>query len=128
MPLNNLIVRFQWCYGEAPFIGIAPRSTQARNGSTWLGPIYGLNKTNLHTYAKLNCLNKNCLTKLSSLKNMFFIVQVQFLLAFKLRTYAKQNCLKQNCFWHWNCTHTKLNCLTLNCFEIQLCVKNLYLY
>ena len=32
------------------------------------GPIYRLNRTKLHTYAKLNCLNKNCLSKLNSLK------------------------------------------------------------
>ena len=32
------------------------------------GPIYGLSRTKLHTYAKLNCLNKNCLTKRNSLK------------------------------------------------------------
>ena len=32
------------------------------------GPIYGLDRTELHTYVKLNCLNKNCLTKLNSLK------------------------------------------------------------
>ena len=28
------------------FIAIAPRSTLPRRGSTWLGPIYGLNRTN----------------------------------------------------------------------------------
>ena len=27
-------------------IAIAPRSTQAQRGSTWYGPIYGLNRTN----------------------------------------------------------------------------------
>ena len=32
------------------------------------GPINGLNRTRLCTYAKLNCLNYNCLTKLNSLK------------------------------------------------------------
>ena len=39
MTLNNLMVRFQWCcsFGDAehPFITIAPRSSLARNGSTW---------------------------------------------------------------------------------------------
>ena len=53
---------------EHPFIAFAPRSTLAWNGSTWYAPIYGLNRTKLHIYAKLNCLNKNCLTKLNSLK------------------------------------------------------------
>ena len=50
MTLNNLIVRFQWCwsFGDAEhlFIDIAPRSTVARNGSIWSRPIYGLNRTN----------------------------------------------------------------------------------
>ena len=36
---------------EHPFIAIAPRSTLARSGSTWFGPIYGLNRTKLRTYA-----------------------------------------------------------------------------
>ena len=31
---------------DHPFIAIAPRSTLAWNGSTWLGPICGLNRTN----------------------------------------------------------------------------------
>ena len=31
---------------EHPFIAISRRSTLARNGSTWYGPIYGLNRTN----------------------------------------------------------------------------------
>ena len=44
-----------WGNAEHPFIASAPWSTQARNGSTWYGPIYGLNITKLHTYAKLNC-------------------------------------------------------------------------
>ena len=30
---------------EYPFTAIAPRSTLARSGSTWWGPIYGLNRT-----------------------------------------------------------------------------------
>ena len=38
------------------------------------------------TYAKLNCLNSNCLTKL----------EIEILLILKLCTYAKLNCLKQN--------------------------------
>ena len=42
---------------EHPFIAIAPKSTLARRGSTWYGPIYGLNRTKLHTYAKLNCFD-----------------------------------------------------------------------
>ena len=41
---------------EYPVIAIAPRSTLARSGSTWKGPIYGSNRTKLCTYAKLNCL------------------------------------------------------------------------
>ena len=43
-------------------------------GPLWLGMvtpdkglIYGLNRTRLHTYAKLNCLNLNSLTELSGL-------------------------------------------------------------
>ena len=43
-----------------PFIAIAPRSTRARSGSTWQGPIYGSNRTQLCTFAKLNCLKKSC--------------------------------------------------------------------
>ena len=35
-----------------PSITIAPRSSLARNGSTWSGPIYGSNKTKLRTYVK----------------------------------------------------------------------------
>ena len=39
MTLNNLMVRFQWCWSfggcKQPFIAIAPRSTLAQNGSTW---------------------------------------------------------------------------------------------
>ena len=31
---------------EHSFIAIAPSSTLARRGSSWLGPIYGLNRTN----------------------------------------------------------------------------------
>ena len=53
---------------EYPFIAIAPRSTLDRNGSTWYGPIYVLNRTKpwfqeftvfafkLGIYAKLNYL------------------------------------------------------------------------
>ena len=41
---------------EYPFISTAPRSTLARSGSTYEGPIYGSNRTKLCTYAKLNCL------------------------------------------------------------------------
>ena len=41
---------------EHLLIAIAPRSTLARSGSTWLGPIYGSNRTKLRTYAKLNYL------------------------------------------------------------------------
>ena len=44
-------------YKEHPFIVFAPRSTLAWNGSTWQGPIYGLNITKLHYYAKLNFVN-----------------------------------------------------------------------
>ena len=41
---------------EYPFITIAPRWTLAQSGSTWEGPMYGLNRTKLCTYAKYNCL------------------------------------------------------------------------
>ena len=41
---------------EYLFIAIVPRSTLARSGSTWWGPIYGSNRTVL--YAKLNCWNR----------------------------------------------------------------------
>ena len=50
MTLNILMVRFQWWWSFEecgyPFIAIAPRSTLAQRGSTWLGPIYGLNRIN----------------------------------------------------------------------------------
>ena len=39
---------------------IAPRFTLALSGSTWLSSIYGLNRSKLRTYAKLNCLKWNC--------------------------------------------------------------------
>ena len=64
---------------EYPFIAIAPRSIRAWSGSTWLGPIYALNRTKLRTYAKLNCLKWNCFWHWNS-------------------TNAKLNCLKYNCF------------------------------
>ena len=102
MTQNNLIMRFQWCWGfvecGASFIDVAPRSTLSRNGS-----IYGINRSKLHLCAKLNCLNKNCLIKLNSLKQKWFR-QLNSVLTFKLRTYAKRNCLKWKCLWHWNCT------------------------
>ena len=41
---------------EYAFIAITPWSTLAQSGSTWEGPIYGSNRTKLHTYAKLNYL------------------------------------------------------------------------
>ena len=56
---------------EYPFIAIAPRSTLARSGNTWLDPIYGLNKTKRCTYANLSCLkwnyfrNLNCVLMLN---------------------------------------------------------------
>ena len=87
MALTNLMVRFLWC--------------------TWLGPIYGLNRTKLHAYAKLNCLNKNYLNKLNCLKEKCFW-QIMYL-NLNLRTYAKLNSLKWKCLWHWKCTYTKLN-------------------
>ena len=37
-----LVLEF-WGMRSTPFIAIDPRSILARNGSTWLGPIYGLN-------------------------------------------------------------------------------------
>ena len=62
--LNNLMVSLQWCQSlgnaEYPFIAIALRSILALSGSTWSGPIYGLNRTKLCTYAKLNCLKWSC--------------------------------------------------------------------
>ena len=36
-----------------PFIAIAPRSTLALSGSTWLHSIYGSNKTKQYIYADL---------------------------------------------------------------------------
>ena len=42
---------------EYLFIAIPLGSTLARCGNTWWGPVYGLNRTKLRTYAKLNCLN-----------------------------------------------------------------------
>ena len=42
---------------EHLFIAIASRSTLARRGCTWYGPIYGLNRTKLHTYARTVWLN-----------------------------------------------------------------------
>ena len=41
---------------STPFIAIAPKSTL----TGVLAPIYGLIRTNLHTYAKLNCLKEIC--------------------------------------------------------------------
>ena len=40
-----------WSFGKAenPFTAITPESTLAWSGSTWLGPIYGPNKTKLCT-------------------------------------------------------------------------------
>ena len=45
---------------EYPFIAISPRYTLVQSSNTWLGPIYGSNRTKLHTYAKLNSLKWNC--------------------------------------------------------------------
>ena len=36
-------------------------------GPLWPG-LVATDKTKLHTYAKLNCLNENCLTKVNSFK------------------------------------------------------------
>ena len=41
---------------EYPFSAIASRSTPARSGGTWSGPIYELNTTKLRNYAKPNWL------------------------------------------------------------------------
>ena len=49
---------------EHPFIAIAPWSTLVTRNRAL---IYGLNRTKLRTYAKLNCL-----TKLNSLKKKCF--------------------------------------------------------
>ena len=46
---------------EYPFIVIAPRSTLAWSGSTLFSATYGLDRTKLCAYAKLNCLKSNCL-------------------------------------------------------------------
>ena len=35
-----------WGMRSTPSIAIAPRSTLAQRGSTWYGPIYGLNRNN----------------------------------------------------------------------------------
>ena len=40
---------------EHLFIGITPKSTRTWSGSTWLGSIYGSNRTKLCTYLKLDC-------------------------------------------------------------------------
>ena len=47
-----------WVLGNALYLfnAIARRSTLARSGSTWEGPIYLSNKTKLCPYPKLNCL------------------------------------------------------------------------
>ena len=39
-----------WAMQSTPFIATASRTTLAQNGRTWLGPIYGLNRTKLHTF------------------------------------------------------------------------------
>ena len=51
---------------EYPFIAIVPRSTVAQSGSSWWGPIYGLNRTKLHTYAKLNYMKWICFDMLTA--------------------------------------------------------------
>ena len=74
-----------WGKAEYPFIAIAPRSTLADNGSTWESPIYGLDKTTLCTYVKLNCLKYNsfniktaylCKTELFEIELLIFIKSI----------------------------------------------------
>ena len=70
---------------ECPFIAITPRSTLARCGSTWLGPIYGSNRTKLCTYAKLNCLKLNCFDiQLFGLHQLFYQL-FAFFISWRLR-------------------------------------------
>ena len=89
------------------------------------GPIDGLNRTKLQTYAKLNCLNKICLT----VKLEIEIFRQLNRLTFKLRAYAKLNYLK----WNWNFT-LELYLYLTDLFNIELfwrlttCKQNLYLY
>ena len=45
-----------WRNAEYLFIAIIPRSTLAQSASTWLSPIFELNRTKQCAYAKLNCL------------------------------------------------------------------------
>ncbi len=98
-----------WGMQSAPSLP-SPRSTLTWNGNTWLGPIYGSNRTKLHTYAKLNCLKWNYLCMLNlvvwnrtvfdieTVLTLNWIVWNRTVLTFKLRTYDKLNCLKWNCF------------------------------
>ena len=91
LTLNILMAKFQWCwsFGERRAAG----STLARS--------IGSNRTKLHTYAKLNCLNLNRIVRLNWIAwSRNFSWQLNFVLTFKLRTYAKRNCSKWNCFWH----------------------------
>ena len=102
--LNNLMVRFQWCwsFGEcgAPFPFYHPQVHS--------GPIYGLNRTKMCTYAELNCFYLNCLTELNNLKwKYFWQLDCVPMLNWKAwnRTILTFNCVDQIYI------HTKLNCL-----------------
>ena len=89
-----------------PFIAIPPKSNLARDGGTWYGPIYRLNRTNCILMLNWIVWNRTvCLNWIALNWNDFDNLT---LFTFKLHAYAK---LKWNSFWHWNCTYTKLTCL-----------------
>ena len=50
---------FCWSFGKWGIFLYCHR-TLIRSSSTWYGSIYGLNRTKLCPYAKLNCLEQNC--------------------------------------------------------------------
>ena len=55
MTLNNLMMKFQWCWGFRGMRSIS--SLPLLPGPLWPRGPY---RTKLHTYAKLNCLKWNC--------------------------------------------------------------------
>ena len=58
MILNNLMVEMElWGMQSTPLWPSLPGSLWPRVVAPDKGPIYGLNRTKLHTYAKLNCLS-----------------------------------------------------------------------
>ena len=85
MTLNNLMVRFQWCWS------------------------FGECGVPLHCHHSQGWIKINCVLMLN------WITWNRTVLIFKLHTYDKLNCLKWNCFLHYLCvknyTYAKLNCL-----------------